>query len=179
MFGETTWRGSMSWKFSSLAGVAIAAIVAAVALDGRAAEGFYKVGDKVESAAKLKDVAGKETGLESLKGKVVFLNFFSLRWGGCNAEAPHLEKDIWQGYKDKGLVVVGVSRDADGGKKFKQRHSLTYDIWVDEEGKLFEKFVDTYIPWNAVIDKDGTVKYTKVGYEAEELKKLLDELLKK
>lgn len=72
-----------------------------------------------------------------------------------------------------------MSRDAEGAKKFRDRHSLTYQIWVDKEGKLFDKFVDQYIPWNAVIDPTGKVRYTKVGFEKEEIKKLLDELAKK
>ncbi len=71
-----------------------------------------------------------------------------------------------------------MSRDADGGRKFKARHGLTYAIWVDEDDKMFARYVDQYIPWNAVIDRSGTLRYTKVGFDAEALTKLLDELTK-
>lgn len=163
-----------------LAGIALAAglLAGAVGLESRAQDGLYQTGQKVE-AAKVVDLDGKAASLADLKGKTIVINFFSRMSGGCNAEAPRLEKEIWQRYKDKGVAVVGVSRDADGGRKFKQRHGLTFPIWIDEKDVLFSRFVDTYIPWNVVIDPSGTVRYTKAGFEsekAEEIKKLLDEL---
>jgi peroxiredoxin len=72
--------------------------------------------------------------------------------------------------------MAGVTRDEKGGRKFKEKHSLTYPIWVD--GDMFEKMIGGYIPWNVIIDREGKVRYSKVGAPSEEAKKLLDELLK-
>ena len=74
-----------------------------------------------------------------------------------------------------------MTRSADDAKRFKGRHALTYPIWVDTEEAIFDKFVDSLIPWNAVIDATGKVRYTKVGEEGAigEIRKVLDELLKK
>ncbi len=68
----------MKLRLLSLGGVALAGLLAVVAIDSRAAEGLYKVGDKVEGFKAI-DLSGKEVGLADIKGKVAFVTFFSLR----------------------------------------------------------------------------------------------------
>ena len=78
--------------------------------------------------------------------------------------------------------MIGVTKDVEGGKKFKDRHKLSYDIWIDPESEIFDKFVDKYIPYNAIIGPDGKVAYADVGFDADSAKKIkgvLDGLLKK
>lgn len=87
-------------------------------------------------------------------------------------------KKLAETYKDK-VVVIGVTKDEGGGKKFKEKHGLGYEIWVDSESALFDRFVDMYIPWNVIVDGEGKLRYSKVGFEEDEIKKVLDELTKK
>jgi peroxiredoxin len=158
-------------------------IVAAVLLAGTAAfaqDALYKTGDTVRPFVAA-DLADKEVSLADLKGKVVLLNFFSTRCANCAKEAPRLEKEIWQAEKAKGLVVVGITKGTAGAKEFRTKHGVSYPIWVDKEGTAFETFVgDKYVPYNVVIDKEGTVRYANFGFEPEkeaEIKKVLGELL--
>lgn len=65
-------------RFWSAAGIVLAGLAAAVAVETRADEGFYKIGDTVETL-KAADVSGKEVSLADLNGKVVFLNFFAFK----------------------------------------------------------------------------------------------------
>jgi peroxiredoxin len=163
----------------TVAGVLLAGLALAVAVDRtRADEGLYKVGDAVDGKLAAKDLDGKSVALGDLKGKVVFLNFFAIWCGPCNVEAPNLKSEIYEKYKAKGLVLMGATSDADGGRKFKEKHGLEWPILVDESGALFNRFVDQYIPWNAIIDRDGKLRYTHVGFEKAEIEKVLDELLK-
>ncbi len=67
----------MKLRVSALAGILLAGLVAAVSVESQAEEGQYKVGDQV-GALKATDLDGNEVTLESLKGKVVFLNFYAL-----------------------------------------------------------------------------------------------------
>ena len=58
----------------------------------------------------LKDTRGARVDLASLKGKVVIVDFWASWCAPCKEEMPVLEK-LYKKYKDRGLVVVGVSVD--------------------------------------------------------------------
>jgi hypothetical protein len=58
----------------------------------------------------LKDLQGQSVKLADLRGKVVLLNFWATWCGPCRQEIPHLEK-LYQTYKEKGLVILGVDNE--------------------------------------------------------------------
>ncbi|MDO8632083.1 MAG: TlpA disulfide reductase family protein, partial [Phycisphaerales bacterium] len=55
-------------------------------------------------------IDGKEVPLQSLRGKVVLLDFWATWCGKCLAETPHL-KAAAERFADKPFVIVGVSLD--------------------------------------------------------------------
>ncbi len=79
--------------------------------------------------------------------------------------------------------MVGVNtgeRDADPAKKakeFQTEHSLTYPIWLDKDTSQFRKWGGQAFPTNAIIDKEGKVRYLQPGYDAAALTKLVEALL--
>lgn len=117
---------------------------------------------------------GKEVKLSDYKGKVVVVDFWATWCGPCQSAMPHLEK-VYQQVKDKDVAVLGVCVWDD--KK-------AYDKWVTEKkgvynfptafdpaGQSSEKSIAgslyhvTGIPTQYVIDKDGKVAATTVGYD--------------
>jgi thiol-disulfide isomerase/thioredoxin len=62
-------------------------------------------------AFKLKDLDGNELSLETLKGKVVLLNFWATWCGPCRMEIPSLV-ELQNHYKDR-LQIVGMDVDDD------------------------------------------------------------------
>src|SRR5436190_1317967 len=49
---------------------------------------------------------GSAIDLNALKGKVVLIDFWATWCGPCVAAIPHVE-ELYEKYKDKGLVVIG------------------------------------------------------------------------
>ena len=96
-----------------------------------------------------------------------------------------MEKEFWQAYKDKGVVVIGVAVWAQGNpfqlaKEFVEKHKLTYIVLVDEseDGKVAQLYGVEGVPTNVVIDKDGKIRYLQAGFDPEGLKKAIEDALK-
>ena len=97
--------------------------------------------------------------LASLRGKVVVLNFWASWCVPCKQEAPDIEK-IWQEYRKKGVVVLGLdSEDFSGdAKSFIRKYGLTYPIVREPGNDLWGPYGVTGIPETRVIGRNG--KYT-------------------
>ena len=72
-------------------------------------------GGEVAPDFTLPTAAGPEFTLSSLRGKYVLVDFWASWCGPCRAENPRL-KALYQQYQPKGLELVSVSVDSDGGK---------------------------------------------------------------
>jgi len=70
-----------------------------------------KVGEQAPDDFELVLTNGTKTTLKQLRGKIVILQFTASWCSVCRQEMPHLQKDIWEAYKDQGLVLIGVDRD--------------------------------------------------------------------
>lgn len=104
---------------------------------------------------------GSKVKLSELRGSVVMLQFTASWCGVCRKEMPHIEKDIWQAYKDKGLKLYGVDRDEPLEKalQLKESTNVTYDIGLDPGADIFGLFADkkSGVTRNVLIDKEGKI----------------------
>jgi len=94
--------------------------------------------------------------LASLRGKVVVLNFWASWCVPCKTEARTFER-IWQEYRSKGVVVVGIdSKDFSGdARSFMHRYGLTYPIVRDGDGSLWGPYGISFLPVTRVLDRRG------------------------
>ena len=116
--------------------------------------------------------------LSDLRGKVVLLQFTASWCGVCIKEMPHIEKEIWKVYKDKGLHVYGVDRKESKEKvvKFGKKTKVTYPLIMDEDGKIFELYADKNagVTRNILINKEGKIVFMTRLFEEREFKQLIN-----
>lgn len=119
----------------------------------------------------LRDVDGRTVHLSDYLGKnVVLINFWATWCAPCMGEMPHLER-LYQTYKEQGLVVLSVSMDGPESvanvAPTVRRLGLTYPILLDEETRVVGSYNPKKdAPFNVIIQRDGTIYKTKVGYSA-------------
>jgi len=95
--------------------------------------------------------------LSEFKGKVVFLNFWATWCKPCEEEMPSMER-LHQRFKDKGLVVLAISEDADGAAvvaPYLKKHKLSFPVGLDPKMSVAGLYGVWAIPSTFIIDKRG------------------------
>ncbi len=139
-----------------------------------------KVGTYVPDFS-LTSLRGAKFQLSELKGKTVFLNFFTLTCPICMKELPELEKQIWQKYKDnENIAILTIGREVPVEKliEFRDKKGYTFPIASDMDRSVYAIFAEKYIPRNIIIDREGKLVFTEVGYNDEKFARLISEIEK-
>jgi cytochrome c biogenesis protein CcmG, thiol:disulfide interchange protein DsbE len=94
--------------------------------------------------------------LASLRGKTVVLNFWASWCEPCKEESQELES-VWQEYRDRGVVVVGIdARDLlSEARKFAERYNLSYPLAYDGPGQTVGSYGVTGFPETWFVSPDG------------------------
>ncbi|MCD4732395.1 MAG: TlpA family protein disulfide reductase [Bacteroidales bacterium] len=125
-------------------------------------------------------VDGTTNTLKALKGKVVVLQFTASWCSVCRKEMPHLEKEVWQRFKDDDFVLIGVDFDEplETVKKFQQDMGTTYPMALDPNADIFGLFAHkkSGVTRNVVIDKNGKIAFLTRLFEKEEFDSMIDRI---
>ncbi len=126
--------------------------------------GTEKPGDKTSKTLSKKapdfnvtTIDGKIYSSESLKGKVIVLNFWSMGCGPCRAEFPQLNKLVDE-YKGKDVVFLGLTGDENKNlmEKFFKKFTFKFEI-APNAHKIFKDYEIVGLPVSFVIDKEGYI----------------------
>lgn len=84
---------------------------------------------------------GETIHLSDFKGKKVILYFYPKdNTPGCTTEACNF-RDNYQSLKKEGFEILGVSIDTESShQKFTTKHELPFQLLVDEDKSLVEKY---------------------------------------
>lgn len=92
-----------------------------------------------------------------LEGKPLLVEFWATWCPPCRKSIPHLN-ELHAKYKDRGLVIVGVSDEPNAViRKFQKEIPMDYPTATDTGGRLGEKLGVTGIPTAFLVDKSGTI----------------------
>lgn len=117
------------------------------------------VGQTVDLA--LKDLSGVEQSLQSLKGRIVVLNFWATYCIPCRKEMPDLAA-VQNEFAALGVQVIGVSTDEIGDRnkvlQFIKETKVNFPIWIDGSAEHMIRFgLGAALPGTVVIDRDGKI----------------------
>lgn len=135
-----------------------------------------------------KDVVAKEwingdpgTLAAGLDGKVVLYLFFASWCPHCRHEMPHMV-EIYEKYKDQGLVIVGVTNEdgrQDRGKivDYIQGEKVPFPIAIQDGRAASQYYAVGGIPAAALVDRAGKIRWRNHPAQGVEdmIKKLLAE----
>jgi thiol-disulfide isomerase/thioredoxin len=106
---------------------------------------------------------------EDLKGKVVFLDFWTYSCINCIRTQPFLRK-MWETYKDDGLVIIGVHTPEFAFEKVPKnvekaftKAGLEYPLALDPNYETWNAYRNRYWPAGYFFDRQGRLRFTHFG----------------
>ncbi len=126
---------------------------------------------------------GQKLRLADYQGKVVLLNFWATWCPPCREEMPAMER-LYQRYKDRGVVVLAVSVDAEGGPvvaPFVKEQKFTFHVGVDPKMEMADRYGVRAIPSTFLVSKTGGVVAMAFGpreWDSKAAHALIESLLK-
>src|SRR5579862_8394979 len=132
---------------------------------------------------KLEALDGHTVSLESLRGKVVFLNVWATWCGPCREEMPSMET-LYEDFKDnKDFVMLAVSQDVKGRSMvapYVEKNGYHFAILLDPENKISESYDISGVPETFIIDRKGQIVAHHMGafdWSRPDVKDALQQLL--
>lgn len=126
----------------------------------------------------LKSLDQKEYSLQTLleRGPVVAA-FFKISCPVCQFTFPFLER-LYKGYGSSGVTFLGISQDdANSTRKFASEYGVTFAIVRDEDGyPVSNAYGLTNVPTIFLIEPDGKVKVSSMGFDKKDLETIASEL---
>ena len=133
---------------------------------------------KTAPSFSLNALDGKQYSLDSLlaRGPVV-LAFFKISCPVCQFTFPFLQR-LAERFAGTNVPVIGISQDdARNTKEFNREYGVTFPTLIDEAGyPASNAYGLTNVPTIFLIDSDGTVKVSCVGFDKGALEKISEEL---
>ncbi len=132
-------------------------------------------------AVTFKTLSGEQLTTESLRGKVVLVNFWATSCSTCIAEMPQMV-ETYNKYREKGLEFVAVAMSYDPPnyvQNYSETRQLPFKVALDTDGANAKAFGNVQLtPTTFVIDKDGNILKRFVGIpESASFQQLIEKAL--
>jgi thiol-disulfide isomerase/thioredoxin len=131
----------------------------------------------------LQDLEGNQVILSELKGKVVVLDFWATWCTYCLDSFPGMQETIkkYHGQDDIRFLFIDSWEYVEKEEKkqtvadLMAKKKLSFRVLLDLEDKVIEAYKIRSIPTKLIIDKEGNIRFKKIGFEGN-TQKMVEEL---
>ena len=138
-----------------------------------------KVGDPVPPLT-LEMINGEIWTNSDFIDKTIVIQFTGSWCSVCKKEMPELESRVWQNYKEKDFLLIGIDiKDTrDRMISFIEKTGVTYPIAWDPEAEIFDLFTlkGAGVTRNIVINKRGEIVFLTRLFEEKEFQAMIDKI---
>jgi thiol-disulfide isomerase/thioredoxin len=119
------------------------------------------------------DTEGKRVTRNSLKGKVVVLDFWATWCMPCLASFPGMQQVVDKYKADQDVVFLFVNtleKNKDVRlwiAKFKTAHKYSFRMLLDNDSKVVAAYKSMGLPTKVIIDKNGIIRFTTTGFSGD------------
>jgi len=114
----------------------------------------------------LETLAGERVSLASLRGKVVYVNFWATWCAPCREEAPALQR-LYESLHPDGFELIAATidepEDIEKVRAFQSEFGLSFPILRDPGGVVYSRFGATGVPETYLIDAEGRLAEAYIG----------------
>lgn len=119
-------------------------------------------------ALSLPDAAGRTIALESLRGKVVYVDFWASWCGPCKRSFPWMN-EMARKYGAQGFAIVAVNLDRkrEDAERFLNATPADFTVVFDPKGDTPRAWQVKGMPSSYLVDPGGTVTMVESGFRDE------------
>ena len=131
----------------------------------------------------LKSISGSGwVDLDSQSEKILYIDFWASWCGPCKLSFPSMIK-LKKLFKDEPFEIIAISVDTDlrAADKFLDSYEINFQVALDLDGAVAEKYALPGMPSSFLLDRDKKVIATHKGFrksDFEKIKKEIEEALK-
>lgn len=135
-------------------------------------------GAETPSIALPEITTGRTVTLDSLRGQVVYLDFWASWCGPCRESLP-LYEQMRRELPDDGVRIVAINLDENlaDAERFLERHPVSYTVLLDPAGASAGQWRIKAMPSSFLLDAEGNVIRSWAGFQASHLEEIRNAIL--
>ncbi|MEK6555711.1 MAG: TlpA disulfide reductase family protein [Bdellovibrionota bacterium] len=107
-----------------------------------------------------------ELDVSKYKGQVVYLDFWASWCIPCKESFPWLN-DLQKKYPKLKIIGVNLDKDKTAAAEFLKSYPAKFEIFYDADADMAKKYNVAGMPYSVLLNKDGTVHSSEIGFSKE------------